>query len=108
MSAGLFASQDINIFHLWLNKAYTKIPSVIMGIWMAQLYQSQGEPNKMNNYAALFFCLASFAVLGFVGIWPLSANKDPPSWSRMKSALSITFMRPAFCASIIMLIWLLW
>lgn len=108
MSAGLFASQDINIFHLWLNKSYTKISSVIMGIWLARLYQSQDSSFKLNNYAALFLCLASFAVLGFVSTFPLSANKDPPSWSRLKSALSITLMRPAFCAAIICLIWLLW
>lgn len=38
MSAGLFAPQDIDIYSLWLNKSYTKLAAVGMGIFMARLY----------------------------------------------------------------------
>jgi hypothetical protein len=37
-SAGLFAPQDIDIFRLWLNKPYTKIHSVALGIVLARVF----------------------------------------------------------------------
>ena len=36
MSAGLFAPQDVLIFNLWVNKPYTKIHCVGLGIILAR------------------------------------------------------------------------
>jgi hypothetical protein len=46
-------------------------------------------------------------LIAFLSIWTLSVNKDPPSWSRLKSALYITLSRPAFLLSLICLFRLL-
>jgi len=40
MDAGLFAPQDVLIFKLFINKPYTKLYAVAMGIYMGYIYKS--------------------------------------------------------------------
>lgn len=102
MSAGLFAPQDILIFKLWLNKPYTKLHCVGMGITMAQVYLRIGklDPGKLKPFLYIF----AVGLLGFLSIYPRSANHDPSSWSQSKSALFISLSRPAFLFCLL-LIW---
>jgi hypothetical protein len=102
MSAGLFAPQDILIFKLWLNKPYTKLHSVGMGILMAQLYLKVGKVDTGKLKPWLYFL--AIGTLGFLSIYPKSANHDPSSWSREKSALFVSLSRPAFLFCLV-LIW---
>ena len=48
--------------------------------------------------------LICIGALGLMAYYPRSANKDPPSWSRMKSAIFVTLARPSYlvCIMIIM------
>lgn len=120
MCAGLFAPQDIDIYALWLNKSYTKIASIGMGIFLAQLYLGVREAKAAKNFdsykkasccgrkwVAITSMFVSVGLLGFIGYAPRSANKDPPSWSRLKSASFITFSRPVFLLSIICIFYVL-
>ena len=122
MAAGLFAPQDIFIFYLWLNKAYTKFTSMALGLWLARLFLEVNEsklcgPRHFNEYRqasifrhkwiALLACAACLAVLGVVSLAPLPANKDPPSWSRLKNATFVSLSRVAFSLALICLFYLL-
>lgn len=120
MSAGLFSPQDIDIYALWLNKSYTKIAAVGMGIFLARLYMDVREAKANNNlqefkkrsicgksWIAIPSMLASIAILGVIGYTPRSANKDPPSWSRLKSATFISLSRPIFLLCIICIFYIL-
>lgn len=109
MSAGLFAPQDILIFELWLTKAYTKLHCVSIGFFLAQIYikmnirKQRMDVKKYNVIYATLQFLISMGIIAFLSLWTLSANKDPPSWSRMKSALFITLSRPAFLLCLVCL-----
>ena len=122
MAAGLFAPQDILIYKLWLNKSYTKFPSVALGLWLARLFLEVNEaklrgPRHFKEYkrasvfgrtwVALLACATALGTLGFISIFPLSANKDPPSWSRLRNATFISLSRPAFLLALICLFYLL-
>lgn len=96
MAAGLFAPQDILIYKLWLNKPYTKIHCIALGMLAARIFLEVNEVklkgdfsfaafkdnsilgSKSSAYIALMISIAS---LGFVAAYPKSANADPPSWS---------------------------
>lgn len=56
---------------------------------------------KYSTISAVLQFLVSMTLIGIVSLWTLSANKDPPSWSRLKSALYVTFSRPVFLLSLI-------
>ena len=58
---------------------------------------------KYNVINATLQFLISMGIIAFLSLWTLSANKDPPSWSRMKSALFITLSRPAFLLCLVCL-----
>ena len=121
MAAGLFAPQDISIYKLWLNKPYTKLHSVALGMLLAQLFLGVNQSKRdgafeaylsssifRSGWAALFACLASLGLLAFLSTYPRSANNDPASWSREKSAIFVSLSRPAFLISLICLFYLLW
>jgi hypothetical protein len=57
-----------------------------------------------NKYIALLTSIVCISVLGFLSYYPISAQRDPPSWSVIKSAIFITLSRPVFLISIIILI----
>jgi peptidoglycan/LPS O-acetylase OafA/YrhL len=57
-----------------------------------------------NKYFAFLACIVCLSVLGFLSYYPISAQRDPPSWSRIKSAIFVTLSRPLFLISIIILI----
>ena len=40
MSTGLFAPQDVLIFHIFVNKPYTKLHAVFLGMGFAMMYSS--------------------------------------------------------------------
>lgn len=122
MSVGLFAPQDINIFALWLNKSYTKLTAVALGLFLARLYLDVREAKVQgkesferykkasvcrSSWVAIPATLICYGVLGAVGYAPRSANKDPPSWSRQKSAVFITLSRPTFLLCLICIFYVL-
>lgn len=95
MAAGLFAPQDVAIYKLWLNKPYTKLHCVALGMFMGQLYLSVNQAKKdgsfeeykrksvfSSGWVALIACFLSLGLLGFLSTYPRSANNDPASWSR--------------------------
>jgi len=43
LAAGLFAPQDIDIFRLFVNKPYTKVHAVAIGIGLALLFKDLNE-----------------------------------------------------------------
>jgi peptidoglycan/LPS O-acetylase OafA/YrhL len=121
MAAGLFASQDILIYKLWLNKPYTKLHSVALGMFMAQLFlginhaKTEGKFEAYvsssifrSGWAAAFASLGSLGLITFLSTYPRSANNDPASWSREKSAIFISLSRPAFLICLICLFYIFW
>lgn len=95
MAAGLFAPQDVAIYKLWLNKPYTKLHCVALGMFMGLLYTDVNQAKKDGNFeefkrgsvfsrgwVGLVACFASLGLLGFLSTYPRSANNDPASWSR--------------------------
>mmetsp|Transcript_14415 Transcript_14415/g.24579 ORF Transcript_14415/g.24579 Transcript_14415/m.24579 type:complete len:249 (-) Transcript_14415:17-763(-) len=123
MSAGLFAPQDIYIFNLWLNKPYSKLPSVALGILMARAFMSlnklkirhprQADKVKSlsffgSGFVATFCFLACFGLIALICTLPLSANKDPTSWSKFESAIFVSLSRPLFLLCLICWFYLLW
>jgi hypothetical protein len=122
MAAGLFAPQDILIYKLWLNKAYTKLHCVALGMWTARIFLEVNEQklkgaeafeefkNKSifkSTRVAMLAAAMSIGTLGFVAAYPRSANEDPTSWKQWKSATFIAFGRIAFCLAVICLWYLL-
>lgn len=120
MSAGLFAPQDKYIYPLWLNKSYTKIAAVGLGLFLARLYLDVKSAKVNGSFliyksnsvcgksiVAIPLMLGCIAILGAIGYWPRSANQDPPSWSRLKSALFVTLSRPTFLLCIICIMYCL-
>ena len=121
MAAGLFAPQDVAIYKLWLNKPYTKLHCVALGMFMGHLYLNVNQAKKDGNFEEfktrsifkykcirVVACLASLSLLGFLSTYPRSANNDPASWSREKSAVFVSLSRPAFLLGLICLFYLLW
>ena len=121
LAAGLFAPQDISIYKLWLNKPYTKLHSVALGMLLAQLFLGVNQAKRdgefeaylrnsifRSGWVASFACLASFGLLAFLSTYPRSANNDPASWSREKSAIFVSLSRPAFLMALMCLFYLLW
>lgn len=118
-SAGLFAPQNYLVFKLWLNKAYTKIHAVGFGFVMARLFLDINE-RKLNDenpkkasifgkgYVALALAIVVVSILIFVSLFPLSANREPPSWSTMKSSVFIGLSRPAYLMSVLWIFHLQW
>lgn len=101
LAAAMFAPQDIMIFSVFINKPYTKISSVFLGIGMALVFGEikTNESSRLLKlgkcYVASSFAVA-FLVICYVVFSPLSANSDPPAWSRLRNALFISLSRPAF------------
>ena len=119
MSAGLFSPQDIDIYHLWLTKAYTKIPAMCLGFVLARIYLYINEQKLKGKehfevfrsrsclskaWLMILLSLSSLGLLGFLALYPRGANKDPPSWSRLKSAVFISLGRVAFLVCIMFLL----
>ena len=48
MAAGLFAPQDVLIFKLFINKPYTKIYAVALGIYMGFLYSLIEQEHRLS------------------------------------------------------------
>ena len=122
MAAGLFAPQDIDIYKLWLNKSYTKFHCVALGLWLARLFLEVNEAKlrgrrHFNEYkqasifrsgwTALLACVLSLGTLLTVCAYPRSANEDPPSWSKLKSATFVSLSRLAYLLALICLFYLL-
>ena len=122
MSAGLFSPQDILIYKLWLNKAYTKVPPVCLGLLLARIYLSinvekqKGKTSfevyrrysPLKGVMATLLGFAAIALIGLISIAPLSVNKAPPSWSRLKSAIYIVFAMPVFCLCLMAIFTMYW
>lgn len=109
MAAGLFAPQDVLIFKLFVNKPYTKLHAVFLGIGMALIYRSivswkstENRPDcfwmrlqKSTALGIFAYLLAAF-LIGFVTLYPLPANKNPVKWTNLHNSLFISLSRPVF------------
>ena len=96
-AAGLFAPQDIQIFKGFVNKPYTKLHCLFLGIGFAFLYNSAIKPHRKLTWPlAILLYMASIAVIGFVTLYPLEAQKHPMLWSKLHNSLFISMSRPAF------------
>ena len=117
MAAALFAPQDILIFKIFLNKPYSKLHAVFLGIGMALMYKSiqrwkqrqqddeslWSKLSKSSLFAWIAYIL-SLTMLGFVCLYPLPANEHPVKWSQLHNSLFVSLSRPAFIMSIMTLI----
>ena len=99
MAAGLFAPQDIYIFKLFVNKPYTKLHAVFLGVGMALIYDSiqeyksevltNGQSKSIwkhlhkSSCFAVFSYLIGFFFIAFVTLFPLPANKNPVKWTTL-------------------------
>ena len=117
MSAGLFAPQDVAIFRLFVNKPYTKLYAVFLGIQMAFIYKHVDQTNplsltsfmslKTNTKLRVFLWLLTVTVLGYVSLAPYPAQVSPMKWSNFHNALFITLTRPMFIMALMLLMVLL-
>ena len=58
MAAGLFAPQDVFIFKIFVNKPYTKLHAVFLGIGMALCYRSIQQWKVRPTEASLWKSLS--------------------------------------------------
>eukprot|EP00347_Sterkiella_histriomuscorum_P011994 403370301 len=108
MAAGLFAPQDKDIFRVFVNKPYTKIHSVAIGISLGFIFEElnrqkmeegpQGFFKSLdrNKLLIVFSQLAAWGLIAFVSLYPLEANKEPTKWSNLHNSLFISLSRPIF------------
>jgi peptidoglycan/LPS O-acetylase OafA/YrhL len=118
-AAGLFAPQDLYIFMAFVNKPYTKIYAIFLGIGMALIYDSIQiyKVNLANNIEfksswkwlahnkclILFSYLIGLTAIGYTTLAPLPANTAPMKWTHLQNTLFITFSRPLFLIGIMLI-----
>ena len=102
----MFAPQDLMIFKIFINKPYTKLYSVFLGIGMGFLFLDI-RANKQNKdspwsrlsasavYAVTSFSL-TFLLILYLIFSPHSANLDPLKWTRLHNSLYVSISRPLF------------
>jgi hypothetical protein len=106
LAAAMFAPQDIAIYRLFINKPYTKVCSVFLGIAMAfmltDIRSNRSDPSsrwaRLKSsvlYVVISYSVA-FALLCYIVFSPISANKHPPAWSNLRNSLFISLSRPLF------------
>lgn len=70
------------------------------------------DPKKASifgrGYVAFALAVILLSILIFVSLFPLSANREPPSWSQMKSAVFIGLSRPAYLTAVLWIFHLQW
>lgn len=115
MAAGLFAPQDVLIFKIFVNKPYTKFHAVFLGIGMAIIYRDIQRWKVAPTQASIWKTLSKstafawigylivLAVIGFVTLYPLPANKNPVAWSNLHNSLFISLSRPAFVMALMLM-----
>jgi peptidoglycan/LPS O-acetylase OafA/YrhL len=104
-----------------VNKPYTKIYAVSLGVATGLMYHSiaaykrGGRPEwsiwyRLENSCifGLFSWTVALCSLGFVTFYPLDANKYPTKWSNLKNSLFISLSRPVFIASLMILMVAMW
>lgn len=112
MAAGLFAPQDVAIFRILVNKPYTKLYAIFLGIQMAFWYKRALQDNSLTylkNSTPLRVALYVLVVtlLGYVTLSPYPAQVDPMKWSNFHNSIFIALTRPLFIMSLMLLMVLL-
>lgn len=114
MAAGLFAPQDVYIFKIFVNKPYTKLHALFLGLGMGLLFLSIQRSKLVRNQQqasfwkklkhskalSILIWITSLATIGFTTLYPLPANKNPVKWSRLHNTLFIALSRPAFLVAL--------
>ena len=83
LAAGLFAPQDIDIFRLFVNKPYTKIYAISIGIALAFMFAHINKQKSDQNFSGYFKLLQnstgfvlltyliSLGLIAFVTLYPI-------------------------------------
>ena len=112
MAAGLFAPQDVLIFKLFINKPYTKIYAVALGVQMGHLFNLCTDETRLhlvkkNKVFRVGLYLVSLLILSYVTLAPYPAQLQPMAWSNLHNSLFIALSRPLFIIGLMILMVLL-
>jgi len=111
-AVGLFAPQNITIFKGFINKPYTKLHAVALGVGFGIMFlgiQKKKErgrvPIMLKKWWGILLCyVVGWTLVGYTVLRPWEANKDPFLWPKMQNYAFIALSRPAFLIGVILLI----
>lgn len=107
LTAGLLSPANYYIYMTFINKPYTKIYAVAIGLFLGFLFDAKFSKQKQENEKSTGKWVAVGAlwalcggVLLFVTTGNFTANQDSFSWTETENILWITFTRPAFVLAV--------
>lgn len=108
LAAGLFAPQDITIFRIFVDKPYTKIYVVFLGILMAlqlEKFKDKDQLVTLRKNKWLRFCLylTTVTLFGYVTLSPFPAQVNPVKWTNLHNSFFIALSRPLFIMTLMLL-----
>jgi hypothetical protein len=116
LAVALFNPADLTAPMYFMNKPYTKIHAIAIGIGFAFIFEELNDQKNFGQYTGALrlikshkllvtiLWLVSMTLIGFISLYPVQAMREPMLWTTFENSLYIAFSRPLFLLSVFFIV----